>query len=150
MPGGRPSKYTKEVGDKLCALITMGKSLNSILGDEEKDSDFPTRATVYAWFSKHEEFIDNYTRAKEQSAYADDDKIAEVAESVLSGVVKPDAARVAIDALKWMAGKKKPKKYGDKIQTEHSGNVGYTDMSDEGLAKRLEEIRAEKAKLDKK
>jgi len=150
MPAGRPEIYTPEIGQELCALITMGKSLNSILEDEDKPDYFPCRATVYAWFTEHQEFLDNYTRAKDQSAFADDDKIAKVTEDVLSGKVDPNAARVAIAALQWMAGKKKPKKYGDKIQTEHSGNIGYTDLSDEGLAKRLEEIRAEKAKLSDK
>jgi len=150
MPAGRPTDYTEKIGNKLCALITMGKSLNSILEDEDKDSDFPSRVTVYAWFTKHPEFLNNYTRAKDQSGDADNDRIAEVAEDVLSGKIDPNAARVGIAALQWMAGKKKPKKYGDKIQTEHSGNLGLTDLTDVGLKERLEEIRAEKAKLENK
>ena len=35
----------------------------------------------------------------------------------------PNAARVAIDALKWNAARMHPAIYGDKLQTEHSGEV---------------------------
>ena len=31
--------------------------------------------------------------------------------------------RTRIDAKKWLAGKRSPKKYGDKIDVEHSGEV---------------------------
>ncbi len=33
----------------------------------------------------------------------------------MDGKLDPNAARVAIDAYKWAAGKRKPKVYGDKV-----------------------------------
>ncbi len=138
---GRPSDYTEEIGHKICSLIGMGKSLNSICGkDEDETSEFPHRATVYRWFSKHKEFCDNYTRAKGDSADADADKLDNIAEDVLTGKVDPAAARVAADIIKWSAGKKRPKKYGDKIQTEHSGSVGlYESLPEDELERKLQE-----------
>lgn len=147
-PVGRPSDYTEEIGHKICSLIGMGKSLNSICGkDEDEKNEFPCRATVYAWFTKEKEFLDNYTRAKDDSADADGDKIASIVEDVLSSDVDPAAARVAIDALKWMAGKKRPKKYGDKMQTEHSGHINdYSSLEGDEMARKITEMEQAYAK----
>lgn len=62
-----------------------------------------------------DEFRDHYARAKEESADAHADKIEEIAEGVLEGRYGHQESRVAIDALKWTAGKQKPKKYGDRV-----------------------------------
>lgn len=142
-PEGRPSTYTEEIGFKICSLIGMGQSLNKICGsDDEKKNEFPHRATVYRWFSKYPSFCDNYARAKGDSADADADKVAEIAERVLDGGVDPQAARVAIDALKWMAGKKRPKKYGERITNiNHDGDLEA--LSKDELLRKLAESEQE-------
>jgi|TARA_R110000744_G_scaffold345155_1_gene450594 hypothetical protein len=138
---GRPTGYTEDIADKICSLIAMGLSLNFICGaDADEKNEFPHRATVYRWFSKHPEFCDNYARAKDDSADADADKVAAVCEDVLQGKVDPQSARVAIDALKWMAGKKRPKKYGDRI-TQDVNLKDHTQLSDDELARKLAESR---------
>ena len=137
---GRPTKYTETIGHKICSLIGMGKSLNSICGADDEENEFPSRQTVYAWFTKHKEFLDNYARAKNDSADADADKVAAICEDVLKGKVDPQSARVAIDALKWMAGKKRPKKYGDRI-TQDVNITDNTQLSDTDLARKLAESR---------
>jgi hypothetical protein len=38
-------------------------------------------------------------------------------------IVMARAARAAIDALKWTAGKRQPKKYGDKLDLDINGRV---------------------------
>ena len=100
---------------------------------------------MYKWFRLYPDFVDNYARAKEDSGDADQDKLDEIAEKVLSGEIEPQAARVAADIIKWSASKKKPKKYGDRIHTEHSGNITYNDLGDDELARKL----AEKQQLRK-
>jgi len=123
----RPNKYTiKEIAEiklKITAEISEGKSLKSIL---DKNKDMPCRATVYTWLNDEhkdydKEFLNNYTRSKEDSGDLDAEKIEEIAEKVLNKKYDPASARVAIDAYKWTAGKKKPKKYGDKLDVT-SGN----------------------------
>jgi hypothetical protein len=136
MSVGRPTKYTESIGNKICSLIAMGKSLNSICGEDDKDkNEFPSRQTVYSWFTKHQAFLDNYTRAKNDSADADADKLDAIAEDVLSGNVDPQAARVAADIIKWAAGKKRPKKYGDRVETHHTGAIGVSEISDDELTR---------------
>ena len=43
-------------------------------------------------------------------------------------------------SAKWLASKLKPKRYGDKITTEHAGSLGLTDMSEETLDAKLAEL----------
>ena len=46
--------------------------------------------------------------------------LEEIAHKTLKGDYDPSSARVAADILKWTAGRKKPKKYGDKQAIEHT------------------------------
>ncbi len=108
--------------EKIILEIASGKSLKSIL---KKNDSMPSRQTVYNWFNAShndydETFLDNYTRAREDSADIDAERVQEIAEGTLKGKYKPDAARTAIDAIKWAAGVKKPLKYGTKVT--HSGD----------------------------
>ena len=103
-PLGRPDSYTEEAGMRICSLVSIGTSLNKICNsDEFKDEGLPSLQTVFTWFTKHETFLDNYTRAKEQSGDADQDKLDEIAEKVLSGELCEKKARVAADIIKWSA-----------------------------------------------
>jgi hypothetical protein len=45
-------------------------------------------------------------------------RIEELVEKVERDDIKPDAARVAIDARKWIAAKLRPKVYGDRVQVD--------------------------------
>ena len=121
--------YSEEQKDKAKEIIinglSEGKSLKSILDNDKK---LPSRPIIYQWLNKDnnhfdEQFFNNYARARSDSADLDAEKIQELAEKTLSGDYDPASARVALDAYKWAAGKKQPKKYGDKVQTEHSGAV---------------------------
>tara|TARA_R110002020_G_scaffold99072_5_gene235367 strand:- start:718 stop:1134 length:417 start_codon:yes stop_codon:yes gene_type:complete len=112
--------YNKKELDKfkqtIIEGIAIGKSLKSILDNDKK---LPSRPTVYTWLnedsSKYDkEFFNNYVRAREDSADIDAEKIQELAENTLNGTYDPSAARIALDAYKWAAGKKKPTKYGDR------------------------------------
>lgn len=82
------------------------------------------------------EFSEQYARAREAQA----DKLAEEALQIADdgrsdtyvdgdGNVKTDTeviqrSRLRVDTRKWLASKMAPKKYGDKIQAEHTGANG--------------------------
>jgi len=136
MPAGRPSDYTQEIADKICFMIGEGTSLRKTLLTD----GMPSGQTVYSWFRKHPEFLEQYARAKEESGDADQDKLDEIAEKVLTGEYEPQQARVAADIIKWSASKKKPKKYGDRITTEHTGNISLTDATDEQLDAKIKSM----------
>ena len=97
--------------------IYKGKSLKKILEDESK---LPSRPTVYEWLNSEsnkydEEFLNNYVRAREDSADLDVEKIEDLNQELRDEKIDPQTARVIADNLKWTAGRKKPKKYGDKL-----------------------------------
>lgn len=109
----RPSSYNAALADDICAKIADGQSLRAICEDEE----YPDRSSVFRWLADpaNTEFRDQYARAREASADADADDIGHYAREAAEGRIEPAAARAAIDGLKWSAGKRKPKVYGDKV-----------------------------------
>lgn len=133
MPAGRPSDYSPELASRICARLADGESLRAVC----RDADMPDKATIFNWFRAFPDFLDQYTRAKEESADALADDILEISDDARNDWMekhgKEDAgwiangehvqrSRLRVEARKWIASKLKPKKYGDKI--EHSGPNG--------------------------
>ena len=69
---------------------------------------------------------DHYARALEALAQDQVEKAEQVIEDMRAGVIDAQQARVELDVRKWFASKFLPKRYGDKAEVEHSGNVGLT------------------------
>ena len=129
---GRPSIYSPDLADRLCELIASGMSLRKAC---EIDG-IPSTTTVMKWLREREDFAAQYARAREVQAehYAED--IVEIADT------EPDAARarVRVDARKWTAAKLLPKKYGDRVNLDHSGSI--QTLTDEQIAARFAELQA--------
>ena len=132
-------KYTeeqkKEMFNKIIESICNGVPVRQIL----KNDGMPSFCTLLDWMEKDEELAKQYTRAKQESADFDADNVNYIAELCLRGKVEPANARVAIDAYKWSAGKKKPKKYGDNIQL--NANVNSSQMSQEDFLENLKRFK---------
>jgi hypothetical protein len=95
----------------------------------------PDKATVFRWLRTNEAFCDQYTRAKEESADALTDEMLEIADDSTRDSIKTEAgevcnteyvqrSRLRVETRKWIASKLKPKKYGEKVSTEHTGPNG--------------------------
>ena len=96
----------------------------------------PVQQTVYNWMFRNPEFMERYTRAREEQAETHADQIVDIADETPTLVpildkdgnvidVKMDSAYLMwqknrMDARKWTAMKLKPKRYGDKVT--HSGD----------------------------
>lgn len=146
-PRGRSTLFGAEVADAICERIANGESLRSICDDD----DMPNKATVFRWLAKHQEFGDQYARAREIQADALFDDILSIADDARNDWMErrgeDDAgwvangehiqrSRLRIEARKWMAGKLRPKKYGERIEVE--GNLRHehiTEISDNELAR---------------
>lgn len=92
---------------------------------------------------------ERYTRAKERQAELMADEIVEIADTCMEGEkvkTMPDGtsivttgdmierSKLRVDSRKWVAAKLLPKKYGEKQQIEHSGEVKTTpDMDEEAI-----------------
>lgn len=108
---GRPTEYTEHMAEKICSGIAGGKSLVTILAAD----NMPGYSTVMQWLRKFPSFADIYAGAREDMGDYDADKVNEIARRVVEDGLDPAAARVAIDAHKWSAGKRKPRVYGDRL-----------------------------------
>jgi hypothetical protein len=132
MPAGRPSDYSAETAESVCALIMEGNSLRDI-----QDMDgMPSKTTVLRWVHRYPEFRDQYARALEFRSEAHAEEILEIADDGRNDwmerkfgddvrwVENGEAIRrsqLRIDARKWLMGKHAAKKYGDKIT--HEGEI---------------------------
>lgn len=110
-------QYDPELCDEMLALIAGGKSVNTIT----KIAGFPSMPTFFKWLRLYPEFANNYARAKEEAAEAYAEQILEVNDKVLASKLDANSARVVSDNLKWISGKLKPKKYGDRIDLTTDG-----------------------------
>ena len=142
----RPSSFTQEIADAICEGIAEGKSLRSMLREDES---LPASSTLFRWLAQNKEFSEQYARAREAQADVLFDEVLSIADDGLNDTYTDEEGRVRtnvdviarsklrVDARKWMAGKLRPKVYGDKIQTEHSGEMTVrtaTDLKDDELA----------------
>ena len=123
---------TKEV---ILERMLNGKSLKSIL---DSDKELPNRTTVYKWLNEEndlfdKEFLNNYTRATQDRADFLVEEILTIADDQTADVYIDDEgkehvnhnvinrSKLMVDSRKWIAGKMKPKKYGDKNTTVLEG-----------------------------
>jgi hypothetical protein len=109
---GRPSSYTQEKGTKIAALIAMGWSAKKICAED----DMPSLQTFFNWLRIEPDFLDLYTRAKEEQADALIEEMLDIADDANGdSKVKSQRDRLRIETRKWLASKLKPKRYGDRM-----------------------------------
>lgn len=116
-PIGRPTSYTKEKAQTICELIENGMTLQAIC----KLPDMPTISSIYNWQDEHPEFLESYTRARVRKA----DTLADMVLSEAFNSHDAQIGRLRVDALKWMASKLSPKRYGDKIEVESNSQQNF-------------------------
>lgn len=134
---GRPTDYSPELAEVICLRLAEGESLRSVCRDEE----MPAKCTVLRWIARNEDFRAQYVRAKAEGAEAIAEEMFDIADDATNdwmerldsegqGVgwqLNGDHVRrsqLRIDTRKWYLSKIMPKKYGDKIQQEHTGADG--------------------------
>lgn len=129
---GRPTDYCSKTADDICERLCEGESLRSICLPD----DMPARSVVFRWLGKHQEFADQYARAREEQAESLADEIVYIADNCEDAAI----GRLQVDARKWVSSKLKPKKYGDKITTEITGTLSLSDMTDDQLNIKLKAL----------
>ncbi len=141
---GRPSTYNEDVASEICAQIAEGSILSKICGQE----GMPHVRTVLHWLDKHEDFRGLYDRAREIRADTWGEEIIEISDDPSKDWVDRDKSdgsservldhehvtrsKLRVDSRKWSMSKASPRKYGDKLDLNHSGAVstaGDLDLS---------------------
>lgn len=112
---GRHSKYSPELGDRICELIADGVSWAQI-----EERGICSRRTLATWLRTIPPFHEHYSRAREARAehYASklDDAITKL-EAAEDHIVI-NAQRTVCDQLRWMISSYYPRMYGQKLQVE--------------------------------
>lgn len=151
---GRPTEFNEDIALRICERLADGESLKAMCEEE----DMPARSTVFKWLAKPEnkQFVDMYTRAREEQADALFDEILAISDDGRNDwMERKDAeeenigwrengealkrSHLRIEARKWAAAKLMPRKYSEKHQVEHTGEMTFkhsaTDMTDDELAR---------------
>ncbi len=147
---GRPTTFSKEMAETICARMAEGESLRSIC----RDHYMPHRSSVYQWLRKNAAFADLYTQARELLVEHWADEILTIADDGTTDfVVKKgrngaeyeavdqehiQRSRLRVDTRKWLMSKLQPRKYGDRLEHQYSGEVTIQhELSDRERMRRM-------------
>jgi len=130
---GRPTKYSDEWAKRFCGLIAEGHSVRQICSQPGQ----PDKSQVYRWLDERGDFRDQYARAREEQADKLFREIIEIADDASGDYVSTSdgktiadheniqRSRLRVDARKWAAARLAPKKYGDRIEHDHKGDLNF-------------------------
>lgn len=148
---GRPSSYSQEIADRICSELAEGKSMRAVCREE----GMPSMQTVFSWLRTKPDFLEQYTRAKDEAADALVDEMLDIADEATNDWMEVhdkdnpgyrlngeaiNRSRLRVDTRKWIASKLKPKKYGDKVAVggaEDMPPIQTADMTDVEVARTL-------------
>lgn len=134
---------TDEQRANFLARVAGGRSVRDVCSDE----DMPSRTVIYEELAANKDFADHYARACDMRADEVFDEIFQIAddgrndwmaihdEENIGYRENGEAIRRAqlrIDARKWALARMAPRKYGDKLNLDHSGGVTITLPKDVG------------------
>jgi len=137
------SQWGAETREQILEKLSIGKSLREICSAE----GMPSESLVRKWVMQDEDFGAQYARAREAGMEALADEILQIADSQEGDVITTEdgreivnhdaiqRARLRVDTRKWLMSKIAPKKYGDRLDLNHSGSIGT--LSDDALDARL-------------
>jgi hypothetical protein len=150
----RPTAYTDEIAEEICARLAEGQTLSSICRRE----GMPSERTVRSWaLDPSHAFSPRYARAREVGYHKMADDLLDIVDDSTNDFVEREGkdglttvvdhehiqrSRLRADTRKWLLSKALPKIYGDKIDLKHSGAVAAMDpeereLTDLDLARRV-------------
>jgi len=137
-----PSIFTPALFTVICDRIANGESLRAVC----RDPEMPAKSTVMRWLREKPELRDQYAIARDDllDHWAED--LIEISddgtldtmpgtdkhgnEVMVANHANVQRDRLRIDARKWLMSRLGPKKYGDHVEVEHSGEVGHVHRVD--------------------
>ena len=147
---GRPEyPFSEEIADEILNRLADGQSLRKICLND----DMPDGSIVRKWLSRNPDFARQYAYARDEQADTLFDETLAIADGLSDEATNEQIrkAHLQIDTRKWLAGKLRPKKYGDhqKLDAQNDMqsitmqqiNIGKLDYDDrEALADMLKAI----------
>lgn len=111
-------KTDHERGLEVCQYVAEG---SSVFNAAYKAGIEPTKFYRLLAMEPEGEVVKQYMRARASRADARFEKIDDIVDRMVQGLMDPNTARVAIDAIKWQSGKENSRRYGDKIDVTSDG-----------------------------
>lgn len=160
---GRPTIRTEENRIKIISLVSEGFSLRQIA----KMPGMPERSSIVMWLAEDDVFSTQYARAWQASADVDIEDMYEIVDNTSTDYevdVDPDTgevlglkvnkeailrSRLRWDHRRWIASKKAPKKYGDKLDIDFKGTSKVSQVTAEMTAEEAARVYAETIRGDK-
>lgn len=126
-----PSERLSAIGiEAICEYVASGNSLRSwSIGQS-----FAPK-TVEDWIYGDPDRSAHYARARDDRADAVFESLDDVSEQAVSAANAVEVAglRLKADNIKWKLARMNAKKYGDKVELEHSGNLTVKRLTDDQL-----------------
>lgn len=159
---GRPSIRTDENRTKIISLVSEGFSLRQI----SKMPGMPERSSIVAWLTEDEVFSSQYALAWKMSADVDVEEMYEIVDNTATDYdveIDPDTgeikgikinkeavmrSRLRWDHRRWMASKKAPKKYADKIDIDLKSDSRVRQINGEMTQEQAAQLYAETIRGD--
>jgi hypothetical protein len=88
------------------------------LRDVCQDADMPSYRTAYDWLNADPDLRARYEMARAERGDFHGEQVLEIARQVREGELDPQAGKVAMDGVKWSAGRMAPKAWGDRSQLD--------------------------------
>lgn len=123
---GRPSRYSNWIARAICLRLMDGESLRSICARD----NYPGRRTVLYWLNQNEDFLRQYTQAREIQQELLYEELFEIADDGTNDYYMKEGkdgseflavdsehinrSRLRVDTRKWVMERMAPKKYGTK------------------------------------
>ena len=135
-PVGRPTLYTTEIAERVCAGLAEGKSLREIC---RADASLPSRGAIMSWAQDIDhEFAERYLRARQIGAWTWFDEMIDIADDSSNDWMQRrdkdgaavgwqlngdhvQRAKLRIEARKWIVARMLPRAFGDRIGMQHTG-----------------------------
>jgi len=134
---GRPTTFDQKIADKACAELEMGKTLRQVC---RENADFPPENVIRGWAARDVQgFYAQYARARDIGLDAMAEDLFEIADDGSNDFMKitkgdesyevenkevVNRSKLRVEMRKWYLSKLAPKRYGDKLTHELTGEDG--------------------------
>jgi hypothetical protein len=132
----RNSDYTQKTGDLICERLAEGESLRAIC----RSKNMPSMRAVLRWLAKFPEFRIQYTEACEAREAHLFEEMREIADDGSNDWVNRqngdgtttrivdhehiNRSKLRVETIRWQLSRMNPRRYGDRITTELTGDGG--------------------------
>ncbi|WP_422028149.1 hypothetical protein [Roseovarius sp.] len=90
---GRPTKYSRDMSDRICDMLSRGKTIDQIAAMD----DMPVQATIYDWKRDHAEFSEAIARARVDQTWAWAEQILTIADDIQQDVARNEDGTVRLN-----------------------------------------------------